>query len=276
MNMILLAISNTQLVLLIVVLVIAAIGTAIGVIQYAKIKVEREIEAIEASDEEPNEEVLKQEPIMNPLEEVLATEEDFQQEEEETKESLSEIELLLEQMQTDLEKPMEKNAVDTFEQEQEEKSIISYQELKAAASKTGGTGERKQETTAQDIVLKMKEELQQEDSVLDPIYQETELEEANSTHGTKKSTTFSTSEFISPVYGRMDNTVEYPTIPNFKEEFNIKHEGSQLEFDDVKVNLKSDAQQDLEKTFDLGPLTEEIKKNDEFLKALKDFRNNLE
>lgn len=271
MNMILLAISNTQLVLLVVVLVIAAIGAAIGVIQYAKIKVEREIEALEETTDDSNE------LVMNPLEETIASEEEgYQQEEEETQESISEIELLLEQMQTDLEKPVEKSAVDTFEAEQEEKSIISYQELKAAAqAKAGFLAEPKKETTAPDIVAQIKEELQKEDSVLEPIYQDS-VEEEKPVEKEKKTTSFSTSEFISPVYGRMDNTVEYPTIPNFKEEFNIKHDGSQLEFDDVKVNLKSDEQQDLEKTFDLGPLTEEIKKNDDFLKALKDFRNNLE
>ena len=62
---------------------------------------------------------------------------------------------------------------------------------------------------------------------------------------------FKNSEFISPIYGVMENNLEYPTVK------------------------KSETVLDIMNTKDYNELTEEIKKQEEFLNALKAFRNNL-
>jgi len=66
---------------------------------------------------------------------------------------------------------------------------------------------------------------------------------------TTKETKFTNSEFVSPVFGKMD---QHP-----------------------KNNIEIEKTYDLEKTLNIEPLTEEIKKNNEFLIALKEFRKNL-
>ena len=62
---------------------------------------------------------------------------------------------------------------------------------------------------------------------------------------------FKNSEFISPIYGVMENNLEYPTVK------------------------KSETVLDIMNTKDYNELTEEIKKQEEFLNTLKAFRNNL-
>ena len=62
---------------------------------------------------------------------------------------------------------------------------------------------------------------------------------------------FKNSEIISPIYGIVKDEVEYPTIK------------------------KNDNLLDIMDTKDYNELSEEIKKQEEFLEALKQFRNNL-
>lgn len=174
------------------------------------------------------------------------------EEDEKTEESLSEIELLLREMQSDLEN-QDKN-IHTFEEEQEEKAIISYQELKA----------KKEDPTLFDEVEMFEQE--QEEMATSKIEPKPEKKQA-----------FSNSEFISPVYGKIkDPEPSYPKIPNFREEFHIEKNQDELQFDDVKVNLRKDNMRSFEDTFHLDPMSEETKSSEEFLQALKDFRNNLE
>ena len=168
-------------------------------------------------------------------------------------------------MQSDLEK-QDRDIVHTFEEEQEEKSIISYQELKAMKEKQSHEKE----------IMKYERE-QEQYSDLDAVLEAGKLDEPSPKNSKSVTTTFSNSDFISPVYGKIETgELDYPKIPNFKEEFHIDHNREEIIFDDVKVKLRDDEPVNLEHTFDLGPISEEIKKNDEFLKALKEFRNNLE
>lgn len=280
--MILLAMSNTEVIFIILIGLVVITLMGMAFLNYAKKKVEAEIDEIEIEKKEAEEDNLSDnkgvEQIVDTIPEIEQLVENAPHEkveETKTKESLSEIELLLAQMQSDLQK-QDQDPVHTFEEEQEEKSIISYQELKAMQQKQDHTREIEDyERDQERYSVTKKPEL---DQILAPrnlveIKEMNEQEEIES----KEKTTYSRTEFISPVYGKMESKeLDYPKIPNFKEEFQIHHDDKQLQFDDVKVNLKTDEIPDLEHTFDLGPLTDETKKNDEFLKALKEFRNNLE
>ena len=64
---------------------------------------------------------------------------------------------------------------------------------------------------------------------------------------------FTSSEVISPVYGRMSDP-KYPNMENYSNENSLKLG---------------------ENTMDLEPISEEIKKNEDFLKNLVEFRKNL-
>lgn len=266
--MILLAVSNTELILFVMIglLIVALVGFCI--IKYTRVKVEQELDALSTPDADETGTLPS---ASNKMSEVIEVT-DFQPEEDvttqieqDTEEHLSEIEILLEKMQSDLEK-QDRDVIHTFEEEQEEKSIISYQELKAM----------KEKQSHEEEIIKYEQE-QEQYSDLDML-QESVVTETLSTEKPKSvTTTFSNSDFISPVYGKIETgKLDYPKIPNFKEEFHIDHNREEIIFDDVRVKLKDDEPVNLEHTFDLGPISEEIKKNDEFLKALKDFRNNLE
>lgn len=282
--MVLFAISDTELIFIILIGLVLVTLAGMGFLHYAKKKVEAEIDEIESETKEEKITPLTQDveevdtiPEIEHLVENSAVE---KVEDNKTKESISEIELLLEQMQSDLKKH-EKDPIHTFEEEQEEKSIISYQELKAMKEKQDHTKEIEHYEKEQEAYSVTKRP--EIDKVVPPRIAEEELEAAiekdvvKPSEITKEKNTYSRTEFISPVYGKVESgELDYPKIPNFKEEFQIHHDNKELQFDDVKVNLKTNEIPDLEHTFDLGPLSDETKKNDEFLKALKEFRNNLE
>lgn len=144
---------------------------------------------------------------------------------------------IIEAMQKDLDSKSE-DAVELFEQEQEEKAIISYQELLNAKNKNEESFEKIEKLEMpKEEVIEFKEEIEM--SKATQVASNTE----------KK---FTNSEFVSPVFGKMDRNV------------NLKVE-TEEDYDNF----------DLEKTLNIEPLTEEIKKNNEFLNALKEFRKNL-
>ena len=70
---------------------------------------------------------------------------------------------------------------------------------------------------------------------------------------------FVTTDFISPVFGRREAKLDYPTVPNFKE----------------MINSKKTSEYNLEATMNMEPINEQIKKDDAFLNALKEFRKHL-
>ncbi len=200
---------------------------------------------------------------------------------EEEKKPVMEIQAVLDQMQKDLETTPEE-VVSNFEQEQEEKSIISYQELVASL--------KKEEPIKQQIVEIFEDELEEELSKTEKIEvididdeiiaKPVEVIEAFrgepkkseilvSKEETKKK--FKNTEFISPIFGRMDSTtIDYPTVPQFSREEKLEEL-----LEEAPLKVTRSIKNNLEETLDLGPLQDEIRKNDEFLRALKDFRSNL-
>lgn len=228
------------------------------------------IEEIEEDKEEKMEavqevEVKKEEPVM-----------------ETKQDSPLDIEAMLEQMQKDLSAKAE-DVVATFEQEQEENSIISYQELVRSlkGEKVASTKIEQPVKVEEPVVEVKKEEPHAEQLSMDTMIEESKPE-------IKK---FKNTEFISPIYGKMDEHLEYPKVPQFHnndreiekelETYESNTESSLVnkniddflgDFDfDNNIEVNS-----LEQTLNMKPLSEEIKKNDEFLQALKDFRKNLD
>jgi len=160
-------------------------------------------------------------------------------------EEVTAFEEIIEAMQKDMDAEKE-NAVELFEQEQEEKAIISYQELLNAKNKV----EIKPEKIDIPIEVETKEE------IVEPVL---ERSKATPKLATTSDTKFTNSEFVSPVFGKMDR--------NIKNNVQIQVEATK-QCDEYENH-------DLEKTLNIEPLTEEIKKNNDFLNALKEFRKNL-
>lgn len=123
-------------------------------------------------------------------------------------------------------------AIANFEQEQEEKAIISYEELKKAVNQNSNTNVTKVDSLEPKV----------------PVINEIK-KEATVTNSTKN---FKNTDFISPIYGKMDNNYEYPTISNFDEE--IVEEPKQ----------------------DIISAKHSKNNNEVFLDSLKQFRKNLE
>ena len=168
------------------------------------------------------------------------------------------LEAVLDKMQEDVNKT-KVDEVKSFEEEQEEKAIISYQELLKAVKKDVDDVTKVEIPSEEKPVVVEDEEAKVqimpeeviEKSVSTPVVETMEEKE------TRKPSKFQNSEFISPIYGIVNNDVKYPKIPAFREKQEpINHED------------------DLEKTIVFDAIKNDD--NDEFLKALKEFRNNLE
>ncbi|MDD3452818.1 MAG: hypothetical protein PHN42_00880 [Bacilli bacterium] len=190
-------------------------------------------------------------------------------------EEVSEIELVLEKMQKNLNtKPEE--VVANFEKEQEEKAIISYQEL----VKTLKNGKKDNTTIKVETPVLDEEEEEKPvlEKMLDEIKNPIKLKEIKKQEF--KNTNFKNTDFISPIYGKMEEHLEYPKVKSFNKEEQIEqfdeiydsyNIGDYLEeFSDNNMEIDT-----LEQTLDLGPISKEIKKNEDFLSALKEFRENL-
>lgn len=218
-------------------------------------------------------------------------------------EEKSELELMLDRMQADLEAKQEKE-IEAFEQEQEEKSIISYSELKKAAEKN------KQEI-AKKVNKQEDEELLNKVNEVSASKQEvTKMEEEidkSFIPSNEPKSNFTKTEFISPVYGKQIGEVSYPSIPTFDENneviFDIPAEEEKNDIHQIKEELFTEDYKNptiddkiftkeykepvitkediinsnisLEETLNIKPLSQEIKKNVEFLEALKDLRSKL-
>lgn len=198
------------------------------------------------------------------------------------KEEKADISSMLNAMQKDLKAKEDEDSVANFEAEQEEKSIISYKEL---VNSLRNKGEIKQvrkteaipvidientdEVPVIDIEDKVDAPVIEIDDEVEPIKKMIENKNSfdSSTVVKKK---FKTTEFISPVYGKMENIAEYPVIKNNRHEMVEKVSEPIRSREEYRNNIS------LEESLDLQPLSDEIKKNDEFLNALKDFRKNLQ
>ncbi len=284
--MILLTISNTELIILIVIGLLLLIVIGASIINYMRIKKEQLINKTELQLEEDLNIInnilpdAKEEHLTFPEiteEDAEAERIDIEEIVEEEEEELSEIEKVLRQMQDNLDNH-DPNKVRTFEEEQEEKAVISYQELKTIKETDSlelevNRYEDEQENVPTKIseiesLKKMdKEEITTIAEETDIIKEhEDRLKSANSKH-----------EFISPIYGKMEvPEANYPKVPNFKDEYKYKHDKEKISFDNMEVSLKKAEDISLEDALNIDPISEETKNNKEFLEALKDFRNNLE
>lgn len=176
----------------------------------------------------------------------------------------SELEKVLEKMQQDLEEQKDKDCVSMFEQEQEERAIISYQELMAKKDELLAMVD--DERFENEKTYNYDENFSYDD--IDLVNDEFKFENTNknididvikedNTNDEKK---FVTTDFISPIFGRREATLDYPKVPNFKSV--LKSEKSH--------------EYDLEATMNLDPIAEKMQQEDAFLNALKEFRKNLE
>lgn len=192
------------------------------------------------------------------------------------------IEAMLEKMQQDLNAKAE-DVVATFEQEQEENSIISYQELVQSLK-----GDSKNIPKASLNESTIEESSKKEGISKTPVI--SELKPIDSSMKTEEKK-FKNTDFISPIYGKIEEHLEYPKVPQFhKEDREIEKELETYEsatdsslinknIDDFLGDFDFDNNievNSLEQTLNMKPISDEVKKNDEFLKALKEFRRNLD
>ena len=153
--------------------------------------------------------------------------------------------------------------VTTFEQQQEEKAIISYQELLKNKPKLDFVAPM---STAYDEIA--------DEQVINSnisVSKENDFPYVEKVVEPKK---FQNSEFISPIYGRVENKTEYPTIKSFYEKAIPKFEDiEEVVVPTTMVNkpIVAETQAPI-----IQAPKEEVKVNDQFLDALKEFRKNLE
>lgn len=236
-----------------------------------KMEIEKEISNIDGklaiekilSDDESSTTSRTKENIQQSQNVKSTTQEEIKESKNITEEPKSELELVLEKMQHDLDEQKDKDAVAIFEQEQEEKSIISYKELLM----------RKNELTNPEVLKDTRFEnepsvlentsnslMDNYTSLIDNVNDTISIDSAKE-ESEQRAKKFVTTDFISPVFGRRTAELDYPKVPNFK---------------DMVMKKEKSNTYDLEATMNLDPLTEQIKKDDAFLSALKEFRKNLE
>ena len=181
-------------------------------------------------------------------------------------------------MQKDLEATPEE-VVDNFEREQEEKAIISYQELVRQLKK--GKKEENVIKVDEDTLTGNKSLNELVDEIKNPTREIKELEVSKEKElsDTKK---FRNTDFISPIYGKMEDKLEYPKVKSFArndiqtklDEFDEKY--GEYNIESYLKEFKNDTNLNtLEQTLDMEPISNEVKQNEDFLKALKEFRENL-
>lgn len=156
--------------------------------------------------------------------------------------------LELEKVVSDMEKNLEgkedmASDIKTYEQEQEEKAIISYQEL-VEAVRTNNTNGARNEVGMEVADTNSIEPAETVEEKSEPE-EESELKEEIEP---KEEKTFQTSEFISPIYGVSPQQTK-------KEEEEEEKEEKEMTMDDI--------------------IDEDFEEEDEFLDSLKDFRMKL-
>jgi flagellar biosynthesis component FlhA len=155
----------------------------------------------------------------------------------------SEVEEMLLKMKKDLD-ATPKDVVETFENEQEENSIISYQELLNSVNEKNNV-----EVNVKPVKIE-KVSFDNDDTLeIEPI----------------KDKKFKTTDFISPIYGKQNSKIEYPTVRK-------REDKTDELLDEIDFGYKKEE----DNMIKLKPITNEMKKNDAFLKALKEFRKNLD
>ena len=228
-------------------------------------------------DKKEIEEILTERNSKNEISTKIEEEQD-----EKLEENKKEVEEMLMKMQQDLETKPE-DVVTNFENEQEEKSIISYQELLESVKQKQEVKVTPVKIEEKEVVEPVKEEIVEEPIINEDVAKKIRLEEEAIKELNEKTTIkeiseeeekfnkieeslknvddledtkrFRNTDFISPIFGRQENNIKYPTVPKTK---------STIE---ETINKKETKTTKLE---------EELAKNESFLKALKDFRKNLD
>lgn len=176
------------------------------------------------------------------------------------KEENNELQDLINKMQAEIDLKPE-DVVKKFEEEQEEKAIISYKEL-VDNVKSGNIEVIEDESSDIDFVKNLNiDELsepiievndEEEESVVTKEMVKDAILNISKNSQKEERKKFKHSDIISPVFGVLENAkFEYPTVK------------------------KNESIMDLMSTKDYNELTEEIRRQEEFLQALKEFRNNL-
>ena len=203
------------------------------------------------------------------------------------------LESMIERMQKDLDAKASE-VVEKFENEQEEKSVISYQEL--VANKDISEISEEQDLPKNKEMSNLLNEIDDDTTIssqmndmqiieneisADGIIDEEQKAVNDELHTTQKEdfvnaiktgdfdeidelkekSKFKATEFVSPIYGVPDIKIQYPTVQNMKE---------------FKAPSKNYDKFELEQTLNMEPLSDEVRKNEDFLNALKEFRKNLE
>ena len=163
----------------------------------------------------------------------------------------NELQQLINKMQEDIDLKPE-DVVKKFEDEQEEKAIISYKEL-VDNVRSGKVQAIDDETNKPVETYQISEpKTIDKESTVTPEMLKDAIENISINSVKEEVERFRSSEYISPVYGILKDNMSYPTIK--------------------KKEVTLDA---ISNTRDYTELTEEIKRQEEFLKALKEFRDSL-
>lgn len=203
------------------------------------------------------------------------------------------LESMIERMQKDLDAKASE-VVEKFENEQEEKSVISYQELVGNKEDNVLEIDENKELSKEVEIDNLLTNIESNDllssiensnisigdniNIDDTISNDREDEnlhvsqkegfvnaiktgDFDETYDIKEKSKFKATEFVSPIYGVQDIKIQYPTVQNMKE---------------FKTPAKNYDKFELEQTLNMEPLSDEIRKNEDFLNALKEFRKNLE
>ncbi|HPF83243.1 MAG TPA: hypothetical protein PLV83_03630 [Bacilli bacterium] len=188
--------------------------------------------------EEPvNEESIEEE--TNEVEEIENNNESEMSNEFNEETDHSSIEDVLKKLTDDIEK-RKYEEIDKYEEEQEENAIISYKELLAQKLVNEQKENPEEEKQVEEYITKTSY-VEDEDGLTPVSYEKVELQ------NTPSENKFSNSEFISPVFGRLESTMEYPTL---------------------KKTVETE-------TFTETKVKEDEKETEEFLNTLKEFRKNL-
>lgn len=196
----------------------------------------------------------KRRKIKNDFVEAEKVEEELNKKEESV--ISNKLEEILQKMQEDINVKPE-DVVRKFEEEQEEKAIISYQELvdNVKAGKIEVIDDEESdvnyvETLNLEVNNEPVMEIREEPQVTPEMVKEA-VETITISSVKEEPKKFKKSEIISPIFGVMEEKFEYPKIK------------------------KSENILDIMNTRDYNELSEEIKRQEEFLNALIEFRKNL-
>lgn len=232
----------------------------------------RQILAAQQALEQKEKEMASRMATLEKVEEVPQKE--VKVEEPEAKDKLQ-IETLLSQMQGDLEAEQQEK-IGKYEYQQEEDSVISYQELKQRSEQNVQTIDPEEIplVTTTELLNKRKKIVEPISSVK-PVSFKEDIKEKMVKPAVEDKRGYQKSQFISPVYGVVEEKKSY--VPNQPEVSRIEPRRPIVEEVPKENTLKQVYQTNTtaKHGIDIGALDEENRHLDEFLQSLKEFRRNL-